>query len=163
MEEVYLCNEMSHWHRLLFMAPHCNVGRELSWLYFVWNGSIRIVVFVFLLSHSVRHHSKAVCCQSSSFLSSVLDTRPCPIQPNRVISNGFQPRLWHQTRDLISSCSLQFSRLSWMSHTIRLPLILLSFPSHLILCFLYPVYIHFHPSFLDSDITLIFFLLCVIL
>lgn len=55
---------------------------------------------------------------------------------------------------LISSGNFQLSCLPWLSHTIRLSLIHFSFPSHLILCFLYPVYFHVHPSFLDSDISL---------
>lgn len=55
---------------------------------------------------------------------------------------------------LILSRNFQLSCLPWIPHTICLSLIHLSFPSHLILCFLYPVYFQIHHSFLDSDITL---------
>lgn len=81
----------------------------------------------------------------------------CQTWQHRIIKHEFHPSLWHQTHILILSCDFQLFRLPWISYTIFLSLIHLSFPSHLFFCFLYPVYFYIHPSFLDSDIILMHF------
>lgn len=110
-----------------------------------------------LVKQSVRHHSevhvaKAEACRPHG---GNLPLSNAATQSNRAwISPLFMTQ---QRYILILSRNFQLSCLSWISHTICLSLIYLSFPSHLILCFLCPVYFHIHPSFLDSDITLIHF------
>ena len=93
------------------------------------------------------------CCQSRGLLGRMLESCCCQTRQHRVIERGFYPYLWHPTHILIPSRNFQLSRLRWISHTICLYLVHLSFPSDLILCFLYPVYFHIHPSFLDIYLT----------
>lgn len=55
---------------------------------------------------------------------------------------------------LISSRNFRLSCFPWISHTICLSLILLSFPPCSIRCFLYPVYFHIHPDLHSLTVTL---------
>lgn len=97
----------------------------------------------------MRHHCEAHVAKAEACWAVWWKACPCQTRQHRVIERGFHP---YDTRHiLIPSRNFQISCLLWISQHC---LIHLSFPSHLILCFLYPVYFHVHHSFLDSDISL---------
>lgn len=102
----------------------------------------------------VRHHNEAHVAKAEASTAHMVEICLCQIQRHGVIKHGFHPYLYHQTHILISSRNFRLSCFPWISHTICLSLILLSFPSCSIRCFLYPVYFHIHPDFHSLTVTL---------